>query len=200
MGDLDETAHSYKISADLIFSKKGDKTKAISYLLKAANMYGKKNRRRAIECLEDIYNHVRGGSSEFELDQYMRYLHQLARLFEELEETGRAADVYSELAKEHFKFKDQLKEEKNYTDLQVLKKFLAYLAKALILFESIEKYGSILKLARFYYKVFPTLEKNKSLHGELFFCYEPIINAADITGSRYFREYYAELERKLHEE
>ena len=78
-----------------------------------------------------------------------------------------------------------------------MKKFSAYLAKALMLYDSVDKHDSILKLARAYYKVFPLLQENESIHGELYFCYEHIINAADVTGSRYFREYYAGLDRQL---
>ena len=35
----DETADSYKTSAELLLSKKGDKSKIIGYLFKAANQY-----------------------------------------------------------------------------------------------------------------------------------------------------------------
>ena len=78
-----------------------------------------------------------------------------------------------------------------------MKKFVAYLAKALILYETEEKYDVILKLARTYYKKFPVLQQIDSLHGELFICYEHIIKASDLTGSRYFREYYAGLDNEL---
>ena len=197
MVEGDETADSYKITADLLLSKKGDKSKVINYLFKAADLYGDEHRNKAIDCLEEIYKNVRGSTSEFEPEQYFRFLHLLGRAYEELKEIGKAADIYSELAKEVYKSIKEIEGEVDYSQLQQMKKFSAYLAKALMLYDSIEKYDHILKLARAYYKVFPLLQKKEVIHRELFFCYEHIINAADITGSRYFREYYAELDRKL---
>lgn len=199
MEDSDETADSYKISADLLISKRGDKSKIIGYLFKAASLYSEANRKKAIECLADLYNNLRGGTTEFEMNQYFRYMHQLARAYEDLEEKEKAADIYLQLAREFHRIKEKSLNEESELHLKNLKKFSVYLAKALILYDSAERYDLILKLARTYYKEFPELQKNKNLHGELFFCYEHIINAADITGSRYFREYYAELDRKLRE-
>jgi hypothetical protein len=193
----DETADSYKTTADLILGKKGDKNKAINNLFKAASLYGEANKKKAIECLDDIYVNVRGSTVEFEQDQFFRYLHRLARLYEDLEEEIKAADVYLELAKEFYKQEKLSKGEKDISRLLILKNFLAYLAKALMLYDSAKKFDQILKIARAYYKEFPILQHIDSLHGELFFCYEHIIHAADMTGSRYFREYYADLDRKL---
>lgn len=197
MVEGDETADSYKITADLLLSKRGDKAKVINYLFKAADLYRDVHRDKAIDCLEQIYQNVRGSTSEFEPEQYFRFLHLLGRSYEELKDIAKAADIYSELAKEVYKSIKGLEGEISHSQLQKMKKFSAYLAKALMLYDSIEKYDYILKLARSYYKVFPILQQNEVIHRELYFCYEHIINAADITGSRYFREYYAELDRKM---
>ncbi len=199
MTNGDETADSYKTSAEMLIIKKGDKAKVMNYLLKAASLYGEKNRNKAIECLDELYKNLRGSSIKFERDQYFRFLHRLAKSYEDLSEIAKAADIYLELAREIYKLKEKLQEEKSYSYLEILKKFTAYLAKALILYDSMEKYDIILKLARNYYKEFPKLQQYKRIHGELYFCYEHIINASDMTGSRYFREYYAELDRKLRE-
>jgi len=133
------------------------------------------------------------------MNLYFRYMHQLARAYEDLEEKEKSADIYLQLAREFHRIKQKSLNEESELHLKNLKKFAVYLAKALILYDSAGRYDLILKLARTYYREFPELQKNKNLHGELFFCYEHIINAADITGSRYFREYYAELDRKLRE-
>lgn len=197
MANGDETADSYKMSAERLLTEKGDKFKVINYLLKAASMYSEEHHDRALECLEEIHNNLKGSTTEFGMDQYFRYLHQLAKSYENLNEKVMAADIYSELAREIYKSKENLKGGKTYSYIKLLKKFSAYLAKALNLYDSMKKYDSILKLARTYYKKFPILQQHDSIHAELFFCYEHIINAADMTGSRYFREYYAELDRKL---
>jgi len=197
MSDGVETADSYKTSADLLLNKRGDKAKIINYLLKAAELYGSEHREKAIDCLEQINRNLRGSTTEFGLDQYFRYMHRLARSFEKLDEFLSAADIYSQLAKEIYKSKDRLKADSSYSENQILKKFSAYLAKALILYDTEEKYDSILKIARIYYKAFPDLQEHDNIHGELFFCYKHIINAADVTGSRYFREYYAGLDRDM---
>jgi hypothetical protein len=193
----DETAESYRTSAEILRSKKGDKPKIISYLFKAAKLYSPKNRKRAIECLDELHNNLKGSTTEFGMDQYFRYLHQLAKAYEDLEVTVTSADVYVELAKDIYKHKAQLLLEKTFSGIEILKKFSAYLAKALMLYDAAENYEPILRIARTYYKDFPVLQQNESLHNELYFCYEHIIHAADITGSRYFREYYAGLDQKL---
>jgi hypothetical protein len=193
----DETADSYKTSADLLISRRGDKSHIIDYLFKAADKYTKDDPNKSIECLDEVYNYLRGGTVEFEMDQYLRYLHQLARSYEDLLEEVKAADIYSELAKEIHNSHEDTFEENPYKYLKKLKKFSAYLAKTLSLYDEAEKYDSILKLARTYYKNFPLMQENDQIRGELFFCYEHILHAADMTGSRYFREYYTELDKKL---
>lgn len=197
MANGDETADSYKMSAEFLLTRRGDKVKIINFLFRAAGLYGEKNRNKAVECLDEIHNNVRGSTVEFGMVHYFRYLHRLAKSYEDLEEHIKSADIYSELAKEIYKLRESLESEKIFSHLEIFKKFTAYLAKALNLYDSVEKYDSILKLARAYYKVFPELQENESIHSELFFCYEHIIAAADITGSRYFREYYDGLNRQL---
>lgn len=197
MSNGDETADSYKTTAELLISRKGDKSKIINYLFRAAGLYSEKNRDKALDCLDEIHNSVRGGTVQFGITQYFRYLHRLARAYEDLNDELKSAEIYTELAREIYKSKERLEHEKIFQHYEILKKFAAYLAKALMLYDSAKKYDLILKLARAYYKIFPDLQVNKSIHGELFFCYEHIINAADVTGSRYFREYYAGLDREL---
>ena len=197
MANGDETADSYKMSAELLLTRRGDKTQIINFLFRAAGLYSEKNHKKAIECLDEIHNNVRGSTTEFGLVQYFQYLHRLAKSYDELQDPVKAGDIYSELAKEIYKAKERLISEKTFSALEILKKFVAYLAKSLILYDSAEKYDSILKLARAYYKVFPILQYNNNIRSELFFCYEHIINAADMTGSRYFMEYYAALDRQL---
>lgn len=197
MANGDETADSYKMSAEMLLTRRGDKTQIINFLFRAAGLYSEKNHHKAVECLDEIHNNVRGSTTEFGLVQYFRHLHRLAKSYDELQEPVRAADIYSELAREIYKSKERLISEKTFSASEILKKFAAYLAKSLILYDSAEKYDSILRLARAYYKLFPILQQNKSIHSELFFCYEHIINAADMTGSRYFREYYANLDGQL---
>ena len=197
MVDGDETADSYKMSAELLQNKKGDKFKIMNYLLKAAGMYSDENRARAIECLEDIHNNLKGSTTVFGKEQYFRYLHLLAKSYDDLNEHVIAADIYFELARDIYKAKEKLEGDRIYSHLQVLKKFTAYLAKSLFLYDQQERYDSILRVARVYYKEFPILQLYESIHHELYFCYEHIIKAADMTGSRYFREYYSELDRKL---
>ena len=131
------------------------------------------------------------------MQQYFRFIHRLAKGYENLKKDITAADIYSELAREILRLKERLERERIYSPIEILKKFTAYLAKALIIYDTVEKYDSILKLARTYYKRFPVLQQIESLRGELFICYEHIINAADATGSRYFREYYAGLDSQL---
>jgi hypothetical protein len=193
----DETADSYKMSAELLLSRRGDKTQIIDYLFKAAEGYTKEDPAKSIECLDEIHNYLRGGTTEFEMEQYLRYLHILAKSYEDLLEDLKAADVYSELAREIYKIQEHSFFNDPFSYMKHLKKFSAYLAKTLHLYDSIEKYDSILKLARTYYKEFPILQENDQIRGELFFCYEHILHAADATGSRYFREYYAELDKRL---
>ena len=197
MATGDETADSYKTTAELLLRKKGEREKVIESLFKAAVLYGSDRQKKAIECLDELHNILKGSTTEFGIVQYYRYLHRLARLYEELNTPSVSADVYAELAREIYKSKNSLEDDRTYTDIEIFKKFTAYLAKALMLYDSTEKYDSILKLARAYYKVFPSLQQYKTIHGELFFCYEHIIHAADTTGSRYFREYYAGLDREL---
>jgi hypothetical protein len=197
MGGRDETAGSYKMTADLLISRRGDKSHIIDYLFRAADMYTKEDPIKSIECLDEISGYLRGSVTEFGNTQYFRYLHQLARSYEDLLEEEKAADVYLELANEIYKKQELLFDEDPYSYLKNMKKFSAYLAKTLLLYDSAGRYDSILKLARTYYKRFPLLQENDHIKGELFFCYEHIINAADQTGSRYFREYYAELDKKL---
>jgi hypothetical protein len=193
----DETADSYKTTADLLLSKKGERIKIISYLFKAASLYTQENHDKAIECLDSIHDNIKGSTMEFGMVQYFRFLYRLGKYYEDLLEDAKAADIYAELAKEMLRLKERLEDDKIYSSLQILKKFAAYLAKALILYDTEEKYDVILKLARTYYKKFPILQHIDVLHGELFICYEKIINAADMTGSRYFREYYAGLDNDL---
>lgn len=199
MGNSDETAKSYKTTADLILSRDGDKARVINYLLKAANLYGEENRIKAVECLEDLHDNLKGSTTEFGMDQYVRYLHQLARSYEDLHERIRAADIYLELAKEFAKQKEKLEAKGREAPLKILRSFTSYLAKALLIYDTAEKYDSVLKLARIFYKIFPSLQENENIHAQLFFCYEHIIHATDMTGSRYMREYYTELDRKLRE-
>ena len=192
------TADSYKTTADLLIRKFGEREKVIESLFKAAILYGSDRQGKAIECLDELHDILKGSTAEIEMDQYLKYLYQLAKLYEEHNEDKKSADIYAELAKEYSKFEEDGTE--TISHLKDIKKFTAYLAKSLLLYDSVKRYDSILKLARKYYKIFPILQDHKHLHGELFFCYEHIINAADMTGSRYFREYYAELDRKLREE
>ena len=190
----EKTADSYKSTADLLIRKFGEREKVIESLFKAAILYGSENQEKAVDCLDELHDILRGSTAEIEIEQYLKYLYQLAKLYEQYKEIIKAADIYVELAKEHSKFEEG---EETVKHLKDLKKFSAYLAKALFLYETGKKFDSILKLARIYYKVFPVLQEHEHIHRELFFCYEHIINAADQTGSRYFREYYAELDRKL---
>jgi hypothetical protein len=191
------TADSYKTTADLLIRKFGEREKVIESLFKAAILYGIHRQKKAIECMDELHNILKGSTAEIEMDQYLKYLYQLAKLYEEHNEDSKAGDIYAELAKVYSKFEEDGTE--SLLHLKEIKKFTAYLAKSLLLYDSAKRYDSILKLARVYYKVFPILQDHEHLHGELFFCYEHIINAADLTGSRYFREYYAELNRKLRE-
>jgi hypothetical protein len=199
MGGRDETAGSYKMTADLLISRRGDKSQIIDYLFKASDMYVRQDPLKSIDCLDEIHGYLKGGTTEFEMEQYLRYLHLLAKSYEELLEEQKAADIYSELARELYKLQEKSLSIDSLSYLNNMKKFSVYLAKTFLLYDSARKYDSILKLARAYYKVFPELQQNKRIHGELFFCYEHIIHAADITGSRYFREYYSELGKQLKE-
>jgi hypothetical protein len=193
----DETANSYKTSAELLLSRKGDKAKIINYLFRAADLYSEAKRTKSIECLDELHNNLKGSTSEFGKVHYYRYMHQLARAYEDHNEIGTAADVYTELAQDIYNHKNELVINKIFSGLEILKKFCAYLAKALMLYDSVEKYESIMRIAKEYHRVFPSFQGNTSLEGELYFCYEHIIHAADVTGSRYFREYYAQLDNKL---
>lgn len=197
MSNGDETADSYKMSAELLLSRQGDKLKMINYLFNAAEMYSEKNHIKALDCLSEIHNNVKGSTVEFGMTQYIRYLHRLAKAYENLKEPVLAADMYHDLANEIFRLKERLHKEKIFSKLETEKKFAALLAKALSIYDSEEKYDLVLKLARKYFTVFVDLQKNKSLYGELYFCYKHIINAADQTGSRYFREYFSELDNAL---
>jgi hypothetical protein len=199
MVDFGETtADSYKTTADLLIRKFGEREKVIESLFKAAILYGSERKKKAIECLDELHDILKGSTAEIEMEQYLKYLYQLGKLYEEHDEDNKAADIYAELAKEYSKFHEDGTE--TISHLKDIKKFTAYLAKSLLLYDSVKRYDSILKLARIYYKLFPILQDHEHLHGELFFCYEHIINAADLTGSRYFREYYVELDRKLRED
>jgi hypothetical protein len=199
MGGGDKTAGSYKMTADLLMSKKGDKSQIITYLFRAADMYRKEDPFKCIECLDEIHGHLKGSTTEVGMEQYYQYLHRLARSYEELLEEEKAADLYFELASDLYKAQESAFDENPYSYLKNLKRFSAYLAKTLNLYDSAKRYDSILKLARRFYKDFPIIQENEDIHGELFFCYEYIIRAADMTGSRYFREYYSELDKKLRE-
>jgi len=197
MGGRDETADSYKLTADFLINKRGDKVQIINFLFKAADKYTREDPRKSIECLDEIYNYLKGSTTEFGMEQYYRYLHLLAKSYEDLLEETKAADLYLELASELYKSHDRIFEENPYKYLKNLKRFSVYLAKSLNLYDSAEKYDTILKLARKFYRDFPMLQENEDIHGELFFCYEHIIHAADITGSQYFRQYYSELDKRL---
>ena len=171
MGGRDETAGSYKMTADLLLSKRGDKVQIIDYLFKAADMFISEDPNKSIECLNEIHGYLKGGTNEFEIEQYMRYLHLLAKSYEELLEEDKAADVYSELAKEIYKIQEKSLTRDSFSYLNNMKRFSVYLAKTFLLYDSARKYDSILKLARAYYKVFPHLQENQKLHGELYFCF-----------------------------
>ena len=191
----EKTADSYKTAAELLIRKFGEREKVIENLFKAAVLFGPEHHDKGVECLDELHDILKGSTAEIEMDQYLKYLHQLATLYEKYEEIQKSADIYAELASEFSRFDEDGSE--SIPHLKELTKFTAYLAKSLLLYDTVNKYDQILKLARKYYKVFPILQDHEHLHGELFFCYEHIINAADMTGSRYFREYYAELDRKL---
>jgi hypothetical protein len=197
MASGEHTADSYRMSAELLLTKHGDKSKIINFLFKASDLYIVEDPEKAIECLDEINKNLKGSTPEFEIDQYFDYLTLLAKSYEELMEEEKAADIFSELAKEIYRLKNRLKMEKKYSEIQVLTKFTAVLAKGLLLYDNLKKYDLILKLARKYYKVFPEIQQYEALHPKLFFCYEHIINAADRTGSRYFREYYSQLDDTL---
>lgn len=199
MVKVDETANSYKTTADLLIRKLGEKDKVIDCLFMAASLYGTQNKEKAMECLSELHKNLKGSTTEIEMNDYFRFLNKLAKSYEDLKEPVKAGDIYSEIAKEFYKGQDEVFHEDPFRYLKNLKKFSGYLAKALLLYDSAERYDSILKLARTYYKNFPLLQENEQIHGELFFCYEHIIHAADMTGSRYFREYYGELDKKLRE-
>jgi hypothetical protein len=189
------TADSYKTAADLLIRKFGEREKVIENLFKATNLYGSENKAKAIVCLDELHNILKGSTAEIEFEQYIKYLYLMAKIYEKHEEFEKSANIYAELALEFSKFEEDGTE--SIEHLKEIKKFTAYLAKSLLLYDTANKYDQILKLARKYYKVFPVLQDHEHLHGELFFCYEHIIKAADMTGSRYFREYYAELNKKL---
>jgi hypothetical protein len=191
----EKTADSYKTTADLLIRKFGEREKVIESLFKAAILYDIENQEQAVECLIELHNILKGSTAEIEMDQYLKYLYQLGKLFEKHEQTIDSADVFAELAKEYSKIEEDGNESIDH--LKQVKKFTAYLAKSLLLYDSAGKYDSILKLARKYYKLFPILQEHEHLRGELYFCYQHIINAADMTGSRYFREYYVDLNQKL---
>ena len=75
----ERTADSYRMAAEILIRKFGEREKVIENLFKATNLYGSEHRAKAIGCLDELHDILKGSTAEIEIEQYLKYLYQMAK-------------------------------------------------------------------------------------------------------------------------